>query len=680
MTPLMNLRAQVPGRSRRTLPRVTVLHKMVGCSVVLLLFAIVISLVSISGFGRVSDLGGDIYKANVLPMRDIGDVRGLLGDIDSQIQRAITDSDPRRIAGYVATAEVDQRKMDELLRSVPTQTARARQLLAAYRVQARAYLPVYTKVLRAAQRGDDAAATRTYFAAADSLYASSDAALGALSKLNESHARAEASTIQQTGSSRRTLTLIMLVAALLTGLVPAIITARGVTRRLRMIRESLESVRQDALDPLVKGLDAIERGDLTQTITVDFAPIARAGDDEIGDVVRSVEEIVADTRTAVASYNSACQAFRAALGDQSILGELDAKMESIDRNCLASLGDGLTALRDGDLTVDSQPVTMAIEARNGDSIGSLGGTFNSMLAKAQGGIGLYNETRSSLASMIQQISSTSMAVSDTSQRVALTSDETGNAIGEIARAIGDVASGAERQVQMVDAAKRSTEETATSAGEARIVAEQGVAAAQEATVAITAVRESSGALVEAMGSLAERSVKIGGIVETITGIADQTNLLALNAAIEAARAGEQGRGFAVVAEEVRKLAEESQSAAKTIASLIKEMQGETAQVVEIVEDGSKRTDESARVVAQARDAFVQIGENVTDMTSRIEQILTATSEVAAVAEQASAATEQVSASTQQTTASTEEIASSVQLLAASAQELDELVTRFRVAA
>ena len=441
--------------------------------------------------------------------------------------------------------------------------------------------------------------------------------------------------------------------------------------------KSLDAV---CLTNLGTGLQAMQHGDLTVDVQPATTRVESSAGASIGSLGETFNSMLTKAQGGLELYNSVREDLRSKLGDHSILSDLDTKMESIDRNCLVSLAEGLTALRNGDLTVDAHPVTTSIEATNGYHIGSLGTTFNSMLLKAQGGLGLYNETRAELATMIQQISTTSSSVSDASQRVALTSDETGNAIGEIARAVGDVASGAERQVQMVDAAKRSTEETATSAGEARIVAEQGVQAAQEATEAISAVRESSGLLVSAMESLAGRSEKIGGIVDTITGIADQTNLLALNAAIEAARAGEQGRGFAVVAEEVRKLAEESQSAAKTIAGLIKEIQGETAHVVEIVEDGAKRTDESARVVVHARDAFVKIGENVSDMTSRIEQILTATSEVAAVAEQASAATQEVSASTEETTASTQEIASSAALLARSAEELDVLVTRFRIAA
>ncbi len=59
----------------------------------------------------------------------------------------------------------------------------------------------------------------------------------------------------------------------------------------------------------------------------------------------------------------------------------------------------------------------------------------------------------------------------------------------------------------------------------------------------------------------ENLVKVTGI---INDIADRTNLLAMNASIEAAHAGESGRGFGVVASEIRQLAEQAASQAKTI--------------------------------------------------------------------------------------------------------------------
>jgi methyl-accepting chemotaxis protein len=185
---------------------------------------------------------------------------------------------------------------------------------------------------------------------------------------------------------------------------------------------------------------------------------------------------------------------------------------------------------------------------------------------------------------------------------------------------------------------------------------------------------------EAIRSLASRSERIGGIVETIAGIAGQTNLLALNAAIEAARAGEPGRGFAVVAEEARKLAEGSQQAAASIADLIVEIQAETARTVAVVEEGARRTEESSSVVRAARDAFEQIGEAVSDVHGRIGEIVAATNEVAELAQQTSASSEQVSASTQETSASAQELSATAQELAATAAGLERLVSRFKVTA
>jgi methyl-accepting chemotaxis protein len=360
------------------------------------------------------------------------------------------------------------------------------------------------------------------------------------------------------------------------------------------------------------------------------------------------------------------------------VASLGGRLSSLAENDLPALAGGLTAVQGGDLTVDAESLTEPVEHGGSDELGRLAQTFNGMLETAQTGIAAYNAMRRELSELIGTVLKGSTSVASASAQMASTSEEAGRAVGEIANAVGDVAHGAERQVQMVAQAKSSTDESVGVAGLARTAAEEGIAAADKASEAMQAVRDASGAVESAMTSLSARSEQIGGIVETITGIAGQTNLLALNAAIEAARAGEQGRGFAVVAEEVRKLAEESQQAAASIASLIEEIQTETQTAVSVVADGARRSEDGVEVVEQARDAFARIGDSVADVTSRIGEISDAMNEVAAVAEQSSASTEEVSASTEETSASTQEIAASAQELARTAEELEHLVSRFKM--
>jgi methyl-accepting chemotaxis protein len=374
----------------------------------------------------------------------------------------------------------------------------------------------------------------------------------------------------------------------------------------------------------------------------------------------------------------------------------------------AALRKGLDAVAHGDLTHPAESQTQSIAPRSQDEIGEIATMVEQIRVDTATSVASYNASLDGLGSMIGRVSVSATTLSAASEQMAVTSRESGRAVHEIASAVEDVATGAERQVQSIDGARRLTTdmvratqsssrtagETAKAADAARDLAVEGAEAVRQATDAMAAVRDASTQATGAIRGLGAKSEQIGGIVDAITAIAGQTNLLALNAAIEAARAGEQGRGFAVVAEEVRKLAEESQTAAASIAALIKEIQAETARAVEVVELGAARTDQGTQTVASARAVFERITDQVAEMSTRVGEIaesvelLSTTSsrmdaeigEVAAISEETSAATEEVSASTQETSAATQQIAASADTLVHTAVELSRLVGEFKLPA
>jgi methyl-accepting chemotaxis protein len=222
------------------------------------------------------------------------------------------------------------------------------------------------------------------------------------------------------------------------------------------------------------------------------------------------------------------------------------------------------------------------------------------------------------------------------------------------------------------------------------VAEEGDAAAERASAAMHAVRDSTETTAAGIRRLAETSLRIGPIVGAISGIAEQTNLLALNAAIEAARAGEHGRGFAVVAEEVRSLAEEAGRAAQQIGGLIAEVQFGTTEVVALVEASGDRTAEGMLTVEETHQALRLLAEAVDGVSVRVATMARSADQIAAdleglhseigevsmLAEDSSSSAEQVSASTQETSATAQQLASGARDLSQTAGELERITQGF----
>lgn len=347
--------------------------------------------------------------------------------------------------------------------------------------------------------------------------------------------------------------------------------------------------------------------------------------------------------------------------------------------------NGMTEAEKGNLTI-------RLDVDTDDEFSLLGDKFNSMIKNLADLTRNVIKVSDQVASSADQLNAGASESAKTTEEVAMTINMVATGTEEQAKNVEQTATTINQMTSGIQEVADNAHDMLNAANEANNTATQGGQAVDKAITQMMSINRTVNSTAKTVRALGERSQQIGYIVDVIAGIAKQTNLLALNAAIEAARAGEQGRGFAVVAEEVRKLAEQSQEAAKQIAELILEIQTETCQAVDAMENGIQEVVLGSEAVNGAADAFNEIIITVNKVAKQIQEVSIATEEMAAGAEQALAAiqnvasiseetaasAQQVAAATEEQTASIQEVAASSNVLAHLAEDLKSLVGHFKV--
>lgn len=337
-------------------------------------------------------------------------------------------------------------------------------------------------------------------------------------------------------------------------------------------------------------------------------------------------------------------------------------------------------------------LTQRIAYDSNDEIGQLSNKFDVFVEKLQ--------------NIIKEVSISAEAISASSEQVSTSTGDTNIAMEQISQAISGIADGTSESANFVkeindsisEAAKFSestadvTRKTSEYSLRVKELAEDGNSRVNEIVTSIQNIASSSKEVNDLINDLGSSMEKIGEIVHMITGIADQTNLLALNAAIEAARAGEAGKGFNVVAEEIRKLAEESNSAAKKIIIMADDNKNKASKAIQSVSKVEETVSEGVSKGYQAASSINSIINNVKDIVSQIRTIDDATKQqavtmegmavsmnnVAGITQDVAASIQQISASIEEQTSIMVEVENASVSLAEMAKKLDSITSGFTV--
>ncbi len=297
-----------------------------------------------------------------------------------------------------------------------------------------------------------------------------------------------------------------------------------------------------------------------------------------------------------------------------------------------------------------------------DELGKLAVSYNEALKIIRGFLEKHREVISTVATTVKQIKTSIAEESSSAAELASTASQISAATDELSQSAEELDNMAREMSEVSKLLREQAEQSGTNIFTVLQHLDKLAGRMEE--------------IADKVMKLEEKSEKIGEVLELIKSISDETHILSINAAIEAASAGEHGRRFAVVASEVRRLAEESREAAKSIADIISEVKAATQDSVFATERGLEIAREAKRKADLAREGLSEILTQIKKENEYSTRLALSTAQIRTSSEQMALSLKELYEAAEKARMSISEIEKAINELVRLAESLEKYEGKF----